>query len=115
MFSTAPSPKSLAATPAGCTLRYANAADHEAIRRLAQLDSQREPTGTLLVAESEAGIVAALPLEGGDPIANPFVRTAELTELLRMRAAQISAAESDVRRRGLRHRAARLLRPAPSA
>ena len=51
-------------TPADCTLRHARAADREAIVRLAELDSQSEPTGTLLVAESEAGIVAVLPLAG---------------------------------------------------
>jgi len=101
-------------TPANFTLRYAHGGDREAIVRLAQLDSQREPTGTLLVAESETGVVAALPLEGGDPIANPFVRTAELTELLRLRAAQLSA-EQNGQRRGLRHRATRLLRPATAA
>ena len=98
--------------PAGCTLRYAHARDREAIIRLAQLDSRPEPTGTLLVAESEAGIVAALPLEGGDEIADPFVRTAELLEVLRLRAAQLSS-EPNGEQGGLLHRATRLLRPRP--
>ena len=97
--------------PSDCTVRYAQDGDREAIVRLAQLDSQPEPTGTLLVAESEGGILAALPLEGGDPIANPFVRTAELIELLRMRLAQLSAAPSRPRR-GLHSHAIRLLRSA---
>src|ERR671911_509126 len=100
-------------TSTECTLRYAHEGDREAIVRLAQLDSKREPTGTLLVAESEAGILAALPLEGGDPIANPFVRTAELVELLRVRSAQLNAAP-DRTRIGLRH-AIRLLRSATTA
>lgn len=78
--------------PFDFTVRYAQGGDREAIIRLAQLDSQREPRGTLLVAESEAGIVAALALEGGDPIADPFVRTAELVELLRVRRGQLNAA-----------------------
>jgi hypothetical protein len=101
-------------TSTECTLRYAHGGDREAIVRLSQLDSQREPTGTLLVAESEAGIVAALPLEGGGPIANPFVRTAELVELLRERAAQLSA-EPARSRRALRSRAIRLVRSATAA
>jgi hypothetical protein len=63
-------------TRSECTLRYAHAGDREAIVRLAQLDSQREPSAPLLVAESEGRIIAALPLEAGDAIANPFVRTA---------------------------------------
>jgi len=98
-------------TPADFTLRYAHRGDREALVRLAQLDSQLEPTGALLVAESGTGIVAALPLKGGPPIANPFVRTAELVELLRLRSAQLSA-EQNGQRGGLRVRAARLLRPA---
>jgi hypothetical protein len=101
-------------TPAECTLRYAHAGDREAIIRLAQLDSQREPSGPLLVAESEGRVVAALPLEAGDAIANPFVRTAELVEILRMRAAQLSS-ESNGRRRGLRRCAIQVFRPATAA
>jgi hypothetical protein len=98
-------------TPIDCTLRYAHAGDRGAIVRLAQLDSHPEPRGALFVAESEAGIVAAVPLEGGDAIANPFVRTAELIEVLRLRAAQLGS-EPKGQRRGLRQRATRLWRPA---
>jgi hypothetical protein len=101
-------------TPAECTLRYAQAGDHQAIVRLARLDSQREPSGTLLIAESEGHVVAVLPLEAGDAIANPFVRTAELVELLRLRAAQLSS-ESNGRRGGLHRRAIRVFRPATAA
>jgi hypothetical protein len=97
-------------TPADCTLRYAHPGDREAIARLAQLDSRHEPKGRLLIAESAAGIVAALPLEGGDVIADPFVRTAELVEVLRLHAAQLNS-EPNGQRRGRRHRATRLLRP----
>lgn len=105
-------------TPAAFTLRYAHGGDREALVRLAQLDSQREPTGALLVAESGVGIVAALPVEGGAPIANPFVRTAELVELLRLRAAQLRAepnAEPNGQRGRLRLRATRPLHPATAA
>jgi hypothetical protein len=100
--------------PAECTLRYAHAGDREAIVRLAQLDSQREPSGTLLIAESKGRVVAALPLEAGDSTADPFVRTAELVELLRVRAAQLSG-ESNGRRGGLRRRVIRVFRPATAA
>jgi hypothetical protein len=97
-----------------CVVRYAHQGDREAIVRLAQLDSAREPTGPLLVAESAGGIVAALPLAGGDPIANPFERTAELVELLRLRAAQLEVGPLG-RRRGLRDHVIRLLRPATAS
>jgi hypothetical protein len=96
-----------------CVVRYAHAGDREAIFRLAQLDSARPPMGPLLVAESRGGIVAALPLAGGDPVADPFVPTAELVELLRLRAAQLGG--SPARRRELRARAVRLLRPATAS
>lgn len=92
-----------------CVVRYAHAEDREAIVRLAQLDSAPEPAGPLLVAESAGRIVAALPLGGGDPIANPFVRTAELVELLRFRGGQLEVG-SHGRRRGLLDHAVRLLR-----
>jgi hypothetical protein len=97
-----------------CVVRYARAEDREAIVCLARLDSAREPAGPLLVAESAGGIIAALPIAGGDPIANPFVRTAELVELLRLRAAQLGSGRTP-RRRGLRDHAIRLLRPATAS
>lgn len=97
-----------------CVVRYARAEDREAIVRLAQLDSARAPAAPLLVAESGGGIVAALPLAGGDPIADPFVRTTELVELLSLRGAQLGAG-SQGRRRSLHDHAVRLLRPATAS
>jgi hypothetical protein len=35
-------------------------------------------------------VLAALPLAGGKPIADPFFRTAELVGLLELRAAQLN-------------------------
>jgi hypothetical protein len=98
-------------TPADFTLRFAHGGDSEALIHLAQLDSQREPTGALLVAESGAGIVAALPLAGGSPVANPFVRTAEAVDLLRLRRAQLAGGKGR-HRRGIHARATGRLRPA---
>jgi hypothetical protein len=71
------------------TLRYAAAADTERLRHLAELDSARAPAGPTLVAEIDGRIRAALPLDGGAPIADPFHRGAELVELLRLRATQL--------------------------
>ena len=72
------------------TLRYAAAADAERLRVLAELDSAVAPTGPALVAEIDGRLRAALPLDGGAPIADPFHRGAELIELLRVRAAQLA-------------------------
>jgi hypothetical protein len=71
------------------TVRMAEPADEEMLRRLASLDSSRLPGGPLLVGEISGGIQAAVPVKGGRGIANPFVRTAELMTLLELRASQL--------------------------
>ena len=71
------------------TLRYAAAADAARLRELAELDSAEPPAGPALVAEVDGRLRAALPLEGGAPISDPFHRGVELIELLRTRAQQL--------------------------
>jgi hypothetical protein len=74
------------------TLRRASAADVRALHRLAELDSAETPSGSVLVAEVDGRLRAALPLDGARPIADPFYRGLELIELLRMRAGQLRRA-----------------------
>ena len=76
---------------ASVTIRRAGAGDEAAVRQLAALDSTRPPAGETIVAEVEGEIVAALPLAGGPPVADPFVCCTELLDLLRLRAAQMDA------------------------
>ncbi len=71
------------------TVRLADYSDARSLTRLAALDSAQFPDGALVVAESGGEIVAALPLEGGRAIADPFRRTAALLEMLELRAAQL--------------------------
>ena len=71
------------------TLRYAVTGDSERLRALAELDSANAPTVATLIAEVDGRLRAALPLDGSEPIADPFHRGAELVELLRVRAAQL--------------------------
>jgi hypothetical protein len=71
------------------TLRYASAADAQSLRLLADLDAAPAPSEPTLVAEVDGRLRAALPLDGGAPIADPLHRGAELIELLRMRAVQL--------------------------
>lgn len=73
------------------TLRLAAAADRSQLRHLAELDSTTPPTWPALVAEVDGRLRAALPLDGGAPIADPFHRGVELIELLRIRARQLAA------------------------
>jgi hypothetical protein len=64
--------------PAPVTLRLAAASDADHLDRLAQLDSRRPPR--------EGRIDAAISLSTGETVADPFRRTAELCELLRLHA-----------------------------
>ncbi len=73
------------------TIRPAFPDDREALERLAQLDSSPVPDGALLLAEVDGAIVAALSIEGGIAIADPFRPTAALVALLAQRAAQLRA------------------------
>lgn len=71
------------------TVRLADHTDSRALLELAALDSAQVPAGALVVAESDGEIVAAVPVGGGPPIADPFRRTAHLVEMLELRAAQM--------------------------
>jgi hypothetical protein len=73
------------------TIRMAVPADAEALRRLAQLDSAPPPAPVpLLVAEVGGELRAALRVDGGGAIADPFRPTAELVALLAARARQLA-------------------------
>jgi hypothetical protein len=89
-------------------IRYACIHDAPALARLAALDSAPTPRGEVLVAEVDGVLLAALALEEGRAVADPFVATAELVALLRLRAEQ--AARGEPRPAGLLRR----LRSAPA-
>lgn len=94
------------ATTAASTvlLRHATAADAEALRDLAALDSAPALHGPILVAEEEGALRAALALSDGRAIADPFHPTAALVDLLRAHGAARAARE----RRTRAHRRPRL-------
>jgi hypothetical protein len=88
-------------------IRMAHPDDDKMLGRLAQVDG-RPPLdhSRLLVAEVEGEVLAALPLDGGAPFADPFRPTASLVEMLKLRAAQLLA---EPPRRGLRAWLSRVL------
>jgi hypothetical protein len=88
------------------TVRPACAADAAALRRLAGRDSARIPEGPLLVAARDDAILAALSLETGAHVADPFEPTADLVAMLRTHAAAMPE------RRGWKRRQRPQLRPA---
>jgi hypothetical protein len=71
---------------------YRIAQPDEEIERLAHLDSVRCPRGPLLIAAVGERPYAAMPIDGGPVIADPFRRTAELASLLTLRASQLRPA-----------------------
>ena len=70
-------------------LRIDRVSDRSALERLAELAGRALPAGPFVVTEVEGRVVAALPLGGGAPLADPLVATAHLLPLLELRAAQI--------------------------
>jgi hypothetical protein len=64
----------------------ATAEDADALQRLAQLESRPLTEGPHLVAARDGIVEAAICLRGGELIADPFKRTAELCALLRCHA-----------------------------
>jgi hypothetical protein len=93
------------------TIRRAGAADGESLVRLAGLDSKHVPPGTFLIAEIDGEQWAAVALESGEALADPFRHTADIVEMLQLRAARIRELESPdlVRKRGFAAAAGRLL------
>jgi hypothetical protein len=69
------------------TLRIARPADDLAVRRLAQLDSSRPPSGRVLLAVVGSEAVAALGVDSGSVVADPFRRTAGVVAVMRRAAA----------------------------
>jgi hypothetical protein len=65
------------------TIRQATTADAFALRRLAALDDSAALQGDVLVAEEAGEIRAALSMDGGRVVANPFARTLDLVDMLR--------------------------------
>ena len=70
-------------------IRPASPADEAAIARLSALDEHELPRGDRLIGELGGRVVAALDVRSGDAIADPFVPTSGLLELLGLRAAQV--------------------------
>jgi hypothetical protein len=68
------------------TIRHAHPTDLSALERLAALDSRRLPSGELFVAEVAGQLVAAVSIDTGAVVADPFEPTAAIVDLLRVHA-----------------------------
>lgn len=70
-------------------IRLATEADRSSVERLAQLDSATPPVGQTLIGELQGRAVAAVSLTNGKTVADPFVPTREIVELVQLRAQQL--------------------------
>jgi hypothetical protein len=80
------------------TIRRADASDTGALVRLAALDSASPPTGEALLAEVGGELWAAVEVESGAAIADPFRPSGELVDLLRLQTSLEAGAERSMRR-----------------
>lgn len=87
-------------------IRHATDADARTLIQLALLDDRALLHGPALLAEVDGVALAALDLHDGSAAADPFARTAELVELLKLHARSLRGT-ADARR----GRVASLLRP----
>jgi hypothetical protein len=88
------------------TIRRSTPADRAGIMRLGALDGRPAPAGEVLLGFVDGELHAAVPLAGGEALADPFRRTAELVDLLRLRASLERRITPPRRGRGLRVRPA---------
>lgn len=89
------------------TVRYAQPQETQALASLAELDSSRAPAGVVIVAEVGGQLWAAVSLDDGHTIADPFRPASELAFLLTQRARRLR-----VNNRGRSHQLPRVWPPA---
>jgi hypothetical protein len=71
------------------TIRHIGPGDVEALTTVSRLDSSREPTGEILVADVGGELWAAISVDDGHTVADPFRPTSALVALLQARARQL--------------------------
>jgi hypothetical protein len=93
-------------TTSSLVLRPATSADTADLERLAALDSARPLSGEVMLAHAEGEVRAAVSLETGRVVADPFYPSLELVPLLR------AAAGDGASHRRMWRRPTRAARPA---
>jgi hypothetical protein len=78
-----------AAAPEALLIRSASADDAPAVARLEALNERELPSGERLIALLAGRPVAAVEVDSGFTVADPFVPTSAIVELLGLRAAQV--------------------------
>jgi hypothetical protein len=86
------------ASQSSVSIRRASPDDAADVRWVAERDTRPVPPAPLLVAEVEGRVLAARSLMTGESVADPFRPTAQLTDMLALRAQQFAPLHQ---RRGL--------------
>jgi hypothetical protein len=86
-------------TSADVVIRYARSDEADALATLAQLDSSRALRGDVIVADVQGELWAAVSLDDGHAVANPFRPSGELAFRLSERARELHGAGRDRPRR----------------
>jgi len=73
-------------------IRRAEAHDSGALGRSRPAPEGAAPPEPVLLAESDGQLVAAVSTVSGETVSDPFVATADVIALLRLRASQLDAA-----------------------
>ena len=102
-------PATTATASPSVLIRAARGSDGADLERIAEMDSTHVPAGSLLVAEADGRLVAAIASSTGEAIADPFLPTADVVALLELRAAGAHAPRSR-RSHGRRRSGARRMR-----
>ncbi len=80
------------------TIRRATTEDDQALAALAVIDSSLPLSGDVLVAQLDGAVMAAISVTDGRAIADPFRRSADTVEVLRLRARQEQRRATSARR-----------------
>src|SRR5688500_10145398 len=75
-------PAAAVVTEPAAAIRLAKESDAVALKRRAELESRPAPSANSLVAAIDGAVLAAISLTGGETLADPFHRTADLVEQL---------------------------------
>jgi hypothetical protein len=82
------------------TIRHSTSRDRAGIDELAELDGRPVPVGETLVAEVDGKLWAAVGVDDGSAVADPFRPTADVVWLLQFRAEQERVARASSPRPG---------------
>jgi hypothetical protein len=89
------------------SIRRLEPGDRPALARVAERDSGDPPSGDALGAELDGRLIAAVSIASGASVADPFTRTAEAVEMLKLRAAQLRDADASRNRGDHQHHSLR--------